>query len=114
MDAARRAVDRVAYADAWTSLCDARIYAAVERGAPWEYVNPATGRVELPDNICGLCFKPLNEIVYCNTGGTGNCSHTHPECYPRPDLGQLHDGPHSVQMDPTYLWHCHCPQPHYH
>lgn len=82
LDAARWAGDRVAYADALTSLADLRIYEAAYHGVPLDYVDPSSGWWSVPENICRTCWDVVAGPVVA-LGCEGWCLHYHPDCRPR-------------------------------
>lgn len=82
MDAARWSGDQAAYADQLTSLADLRIYEAFYHGVPERYVDPSSGRWQVPDTDCRACWQTINGPVFA-LGVDGSCLHYHPDCRPQ-------------------------------
>lgn len=100
LEAARKDGDRVAYADACTSIADLRIYEAAHYRIPHRYIDPASGRWEAPETVCRACWEPIDGAVVA-LGAGGSCLHYHLDCRPHypdppiPPLGPLfEDQPH--------------------
>lgn len=82
LNAAQGAGDRAAYDEAKADLVKVNIYEAEYLGIPSQYVDGATGRWEIPDDICHACWQTIDGPVFA-LGCDGSCLHYHPDCRPR-------------------------------
>ncbi|MER7487981.1 hypothetical protein ABTY20_19145 [Streptomyces sp. NPDC126497] len=82
MDAARLDGDRAAYEAAQTELVRVNAYEAKYLGIPERYVDPETGRWNVPDTVCRACWQDIDGPVFA-LGVDGSCLHYHPDCRPR-------------------------------
>jgi hypothetical protein len=86
----RRVLDRLAAARGDRAACEAaradlvkvNIYEAEYLGIPSQYVDPETGRWDVPDDICRACWHSIDGPVFA-LGVAGSCQHYHPDCRPR-------------------------------
>lgn len=89
IEVARKAGNRVTYADLCTSLADLRTYEAAYHGIPVRYIDPASGCWEVPETDCRSCWQTINGPVVA-VGTAGSCLHFHPDCRPHyPDREPL-------------------------
>lgn len=80
--AARGAGDRAAYEAAQADLVKVNLYEADHLGIPARYVDPETGRWDVPDTVCRACWQDIDGPVFA-VGVDGSCLHYHPDCRPR-------------------------------